>query len=418
MPAPPMPEGARAALPAEEALVRFAECDPVAAGLKDIVRKRDAEIAELKLARRADGQKRRRWELRCKAARDEVQQLRSLQLRRGDTAKFSAYGGMCLAIRRCTSNSSSRNLGIALELDVHHTTVNRWETKCDAALLGASRGFYAEMQAAAREASDPGVAPLADALLLGAAARAAPDAEAAQSAVVAAGPARDAAQLTLASAAQAMQAAVHLIRSDATNAAVWQRCKLHACEASSAFVPDSAQCASDADAESSVRDAFELNFNKKIADLQVVTDATGEGCFAMICSQVASTGLPLWSTVAAARALAAQSVLPLPPGLAQDLGPGRCVNPARPLRGLRVPEQSPCQSSASKQPQPEARRVVACGLLPFNARALLKPWALGALAAKEGPGGPDSLLHIYCMCTDAGRDQVKARKIIQQQARP
>ena len=72
----------------------------------------------------------------------------------------------------------------------------------------------------------------------------------------------------------------HVIRSDATNAKIWQRQKLHVCQVESFY---SLQAA----------DAGEIEDTSLLADLMVVTSGTGVACRAMIRKQCRSTGMPL-----------------------------------------------------------------------------------------------------------------------------
>jgi hypothetical protein len=260
--------------------------------LREALRRSAAQISELERSKKSEAQKRRRWESRCCEARAELAQLQAQALRKTDLARFSAYGGMCLAIRRCASNASAKNLGLALEVDVHQTTVNRWEIKCDAALIAASRGFYAEVDAAAED-TDADPLALVDAQAPGSLAVAAPPDWSA--AVVVA----QTQETALASATPHGSCALHLIRSDATNAAVWQKCKLHTCEAATVVLygGTAGGCAgADADAKDALQSAFAMHAHRRLADLQVVTDATGEGCFAMTCRQLENIGVPLWTS--------------------------------------------------------------------------------------------------------------------------
>ena len=99
---------------------------------------------------------------------------------------------------------------------------------------------------------------------------------------------------------------VHLIRSDATNSAVWQRCELHVCEARSVAlsIPPTFD-----------GDVFELldqaACNKRLGDMQVVADGSGMGTFAMVCKQLGSIGAPSWSEIHAHCEGQAEDVRPL-----------------------------------------------------------------------------------------------------------
>jgi hypothetical protein len=58
-------------------------------------------------------------------------------------SKMSSRGGFSLAIRRCVSGA--RNLGLALGMDIHRTTLLRWTIRLRAARLASMRGWYHEM---------------------------------------------------------------------------------------------------------------------------------------------------------------------------------------------------------------------------------------------------------------------------------
>ena len=52
---------------------------------------------------------------------------------------LTARGGMALAVRRPITGISSRHLGVALLVDTHDTSVNRWELRFAAACTAAMR---------------------------------------------------------------------------------------------------------------------------------------------------------------------------------------------------------------------------------------------------------------------------------------
>eukprot|EP00959_Pyramimonas_sp_CCMP1952_P085790 1794630-Pyramimonas_sp.AAC.1 len=95
---------------------------------------------------------------------------------------------MALALRRCISNVAASKIGWALEVDVARSTVTAWEVKVNASLQARSQATLAECQALMW---DPMEADKANKFCF----------------------------------------AVHTIRSDATNAAAWQKIKLHALHA-------------------------------------------------------------------------------------------------------------------------------------------------------------------------------------------
>eukprot|EP00959_Pyramimonas_sp_CCMP1952_P012504 264186-Pyramimonas_sp.AAC.1 len=94
---------------------------------------------------------------------------------------LSINGAFCMVLRRCMSNLSAQSLGLAFMADVHRSTVTRWEVRFRAALVMAARRFHSTCRA--RLATDP--AP---------------------------------------SIGWRLQ--LHVVRGDATNSAVWQKCCL------------------------------------------------------------------------------------------------------------------------------------------------------------------------------------------------
>ena len=124
-------------------------------------------------------------------------QTQKAEWKRGRAARyFSVRGGMTLAMKRNLSRGSASSLGIALSLDVSRRTVRDWELRLRAARLASIRSFHHAM--AERMKRNLVLAP-------------APGQE------------------------PGLALACHMLRADATNAAVWQKCKLHVLEV--AWVP-------------------------------------------------------------------------------------------------------------------------------------------------------------------------------------
>ena len=161
--------------------------------------------------------------------------------RRGRDA-CSAFEGCGVAIMRCVSNTSSKRLCIVMRKDVAHTTVNKWEMVTDASLVAASRAWHKE---------DDALLELEDG------APAAPD-ESAPEIVEASLPKRI--------------WKWHHIRCDATNAMVWQRCKLFTLEVKSSKMMDQDRAGLGC-SELGVLPHQELH--TRLGDLQEVSDGTG-----------------------------------------------------------------------------------------------------------------------------------------------
>ena len=65
-------------------------------------------------------------------------------MKRGSAGRyFTVAGGMRMAMRRCISNVSAMCLGLALETDLHRTTVAQWEINLRAALVATARHYHA-----------------------------------------------------------------------------------------------------------------------------------------------------------------------------------------------------------------------------------------------------------------------------------
>ena len=87
------------------------------------------------------------WKKRCKSARDKVEAHKKEQalkiLKKGKHQRyFTARGGLNIALRKSVCGVAAHALGLALELDVHTSTVTTWEHKLRATQISAMRWFY------------------------------------------------------------------------------------------------------------------------------------------------------------------------------------------------------------------------------------------------------------------------------------
>ena len=57
----------------------------------------------------------------------------------------TVHGGLALAIRRCTGNISLGGVGMTLAMDVHRSSLSRWEIRLRAARLASMRAWYRHM---------------------------------------------------------------------------------------------------------------------------------------------------------------------------------------------------------------------------------------------------------------------------------
>eukprot|EP00974_Lingulodinium_polyedra_P079398 7690296-Lingulodinium_polyedra.AAC.1 len=103
-------------------------------------------IIVLKAALKCERQKRARVEHKLADAQLEICRLRT-DLQRSlaptDTnavySKVSAWRGIGIALRLSISNVAACRVGLALGIDIHHTTVCAWELKANACLQASSR---------------------------------------------------------------------------------------------------------------------------------------------------------------------------------------------------------------------------------------------------------------------------------------
>ena len=146
-----------------------------------------------------------------------------------------------MAFRRCISNCAASTLGLVLETNLSHQTIAKYEVNLRAAILASARLWHQRMQDVMAGYSGG--------------------------------------QWTAAPAVQ-----IHCSRGDATNAAVWQRSKLHVLEVDSLYSPPLVHTlAWDAVLPTTTS-------RKMLSDLQVVGEKSGNTLHALVLQQVISTG--------------------------------------------------------------------------------------------------------------------------------
>jgi hypothetical protein len=154
---------------------------------------------------------------------------------------YTPRGGFLLAARRCISNCAAYSVGLVLMRDLSHPTVTKWEIKFRAALVASSRLF---VTTAVEDITHH-----------------------------------------LVSKADGWKFLFNSYRSDATNANVWQRSKLHVTDISTTYT-GAAVCD-----DSQLKHVIEeLQSRTVLGDIQVIKDSTGEGTFACIRKQIQSVG--------------------------------------------------------------------------------------------------------------------------------
>ena len=136
--------------------------------------KKDAEIAKLRAEKEAADKK--------------------YMLKKGSGRYFSVAGGLMLALRRCLCNTAAYTAGLGFGLDVHGTTVRRWEVRLRACMLARFRDWLRTQDEACRE---PAI-----------------------------------------HLRQSLRIRFRQVRGDATNALVWMKCKLNVVQLHCAFVSD------------------------------------------------------------------------------------------------------------------------------------------------------------------------------------
>ena len=141
--------------------------------------------------------------------------------KKGKLRYFTRAGGINVAVKSNLSCTPASALGCSLEIDIHRTTVTRWEGTLDACLRASSKTFYDDSEAFLHDSGGY---------------------------------------------------AWHVIRSDATNAKIWQKQKLHVCQVESFYLLRASDTGEELD-------------TSLLADLMVVNSSTGVACRAMIRKQ-------------------------------------------------------------------------------------------------------------------------------------
>merc|ERR1712079_304797 len=165
------------------------------------------------------------------------------QYKRGKLQRyFHIRGGLQMALSRCLANAAAYTVGYCLQIDVHRTTVCRYELLLRAVCAAAAHNSHKEN--AMRLSVDK---------------------------------------------SNKIRFQLHLMRGDATNAAIWQRSKLRVAEIESFYAVH------DIDAEDSWAYVSGLLQHKKITgDMQVVGAKDGPTTHAIMVKQGVSTGMPHW----------------------------------------------------------------------------------------------------------------------------
>jgi hypothetical protein len=172
----------------EKWLERWGAMESVDALLGELTALYD-KYAEAIAAKQNSNQAKRRW-MKGAATRDlHITELKTKIAKAVWTKKVGEFyckltdvGGLSLAIRRVISSAASVGFGLCIGMDIHRTTICYWERRLRAALLAAYRAWalanYMAMEAL--QLADPG-----------------------------------------------LRIIIHGVRGDATNAKLWQECKVH-----------------------------------------------------------------------------------------------------------------------------------------------------------------------------------------------
>ena len=153
-------------------------------------------------------------------------------------------GGFELVLRRAVSNASASSIALAMAIDSHRATEVMYEVALRAATLAAARDFHQEMRLrlAMHRDNDDG-----------------------------------------------LRFQLHSTAGDATNANIWQNCKLRVQLNESLYVVDGVRPTDNWD---DVKDR--AHRRKIVSELQVVEDGSGRGTHAMVKKQCLSAGTPTW----------------------------------------------------------------------------------------------------------------------------
>eukprot|EP00959_Pyramimonas_sp_CCMP1952_P098324 2055155-Pyramimonas_sp.AAC.2 len=141
------------------------------------------------------------------------------------------------------SNVAAHALGLCLGMDIHRTTVCRWEVWLRAALVASAKHFHASCRA------------------------------------------------EMALSTSGLHVQLHCLRGDATNACIWNRQKLRCAELSSYYVLGGVYPDTDWDAFKSC-----ISHRTILGDLQVVKGGGGEYTHSIVTKQMDSVGFHDWGS--------------------------------------------------------------------------------------------------------------------------
>ena len=152
---------------------------------------------------------------------------------------FSLRGGLNIGLQANLCCLPSATLGFALQTDVSRKTVTKWEVRFDDAIRASCFAFHRHMEEALKSSGG---------------------------------------------------FLIHAMRSDATNAKIWQRRKMHQFESDCFYCPNTHE-------DAVLAPSFDPSHQelRYLGDLQIITDCTGNGCHAMLCKQAKSVGMTLWT---------------------------------------------------------------------------------------------------------------------------
>ena len=109
-----------------------------------------AKYRKLLKSRKEEMRMKKYYKGECQKKQDIIDRLikekKQQQMKKNDNRFFTLEGSMNLALRRCMSNSAANALGLTLQMDVHRTTVVRFEVNLRAALLASSWHFHKTYQ--------------------------------------------------------------------------------------------------------------------------------------------------------------------------------------------------------------------------------------------------------------------------------
>ena len=188
------------------------------------------------LRRRSIAYWKHRFEEVCDKLKKTEKELESLRAagKEGKAKRyFSPRGGLTMALRRALANAPAVTWGLAMQTNISHKTVNRWEVILDNSLRASCRESTAEFMRGLETFGGY---------------------------------------------------AIHLVRADATNAKMWHQCKAMLAEYQSLYCFDT-------DDHAGIESTYESNY---MGDIQIVHDASGIGCRAMILHMCRSIGFPTW----------------------------------------------------------------------------------------------------------------------------